>query len=92
MSTFHQTLGGTTYRFEGIVDLLAKASPLRSGDELAGLGRPVGRGTRRRPDRARRRAAGLRFLEEQLVPYESDEVSRLIVDAHDPAAFAPFLG
>ena len=69
-------------------ELLAKASPARSGDELAG--------TRRRDAEERVRAqmklADLRlkaFLAEPVVPYEHDEVTRLICDSHDAAAFAP---
>ena len=77
-----------TYNFDDLRDLLAKASPYRSGDALAGIA----------AESDEQRAAAqmtladlpLRaFLQQALVPYESDEVSRLIVDTHDPAAFAP---
>ena len=77
-----------TYHFEDLRDLLAKASPYRSGDALAGIA----------AESAEQRAAAqmtladlpLRaFLQQALVPYESDEVTRLIIDTHDPAAFAP---
>ncbi len=85
----HSCLIGTKrYCFDGLRELMAKASPLRSGDALAGLA----------AESAEERAAArilladvplARFLEEQLIPYEMDEVTRLIVDAHDKAAFAP---
>jgi ethanolamine ammonia-lyase large subunit len=77
-----------TYHFEDLRDLLAKASPYRSGDALAGIA----------AESAEQRAAAqmtladlpLRaFLQHALIPYESDEVTRLIVDTHNPAAFAP---
>ncbi len=67
---------------------MAKASPLRSGDELAGL---AAAGAEERAI-AQMTLAGVplaRFLREPLVPCENDEISRLIFAAHDPAAFAP---
>jgi ethanolamine ammonia-lyase large subunit len=91
MTTYTQTLGARTYRFADLKTLLAKASPARSGDALAGLA----------ADSAEERvAAQLRladlplaaFLEEPLIPYEQDEVTRLIFDTHDAAAFAPLRG
>ncbi len=71
--------------------LLAKASPLRSGDQLAGLA------ARTQEERVRAQmeladTALQRFLDEPVVPYESDEVTRLIVDTHDQAAFSPVRG
>ncbi|UGT63451.1 ethanolamine ammonia-lyase subunit EutB [Nocardia asteroides] len=88
MPTFTQPLRGTGYRFDGLVELLAKASPRRSGDELAGCAAESD---------AERAAAQwaladvpLRtFLDDQVVPGETDEVTRLILDRHDRAAFAP---
>jgi ethanolamine ammonia-lyase large subunit len=68
--------------------LLALASPARSGDQLAG----VAAESREQRVRAQQELADTplsRFLEEPLVPYESDEVTRLILDSHDPVAFAP---
>jgi ethanolamine ammonia-lyase large subunit len=67
--------------------LLAKASPLRSGDTLAGVS------AINDEDRARARIALAdvplsRFLEEPLIPYEEDEVTRLIMDSHDQEAFS----
>jgi ethanolamine ammonia-lyase large subunit len=80
--------GVHTYQFRGLKDVLAKATPARSGDYLAGVAAET---------YAERMAARMcladiplqRFLEELLVPYEQDEVSRLIVDTHDKAAFSP---
>ncbi|GAA2057353.1 ethanolamine ammonia-lyase subunit EutB [Williamsia deligens] len=85
---FSQSLAGTTYEFDGLVDLMAKATPLRSGDELAGCAAESD---------AERAAAAWQladvelstFLSELVVPYETDEVTRLIVDTHDADAFAP---
>ncbi|MGJ5179562.1 ethanolamine ammonia-lyase subunit EutB [Bradyrhizobium oligotrophicum] len=84
---FSHTLGGTTHRFDDLRTLLAKATPLRSGDVLAGLAAQ---------DAAERVAARMaladlplrHFLNEAVIPYESDEVTRLIVDQHDGRAFA----
>ncbi|EJN08427.1 ethanolamine ammonia-lyase subunit EutB [Herbaspirillum sp. YR522] len=85
---FIHSLGGVQHGFADLRDLLAKASPARSGDLLAGIA----------ADSARQRAAAQMaladiplklFLQELLVPYETDEVSRLIVDHHDGTAFAP---
>jgi ethanolamine ammonia-lyase large subunit len=69
-------------------DLLAKASPARSGDELAGLAAA----NAEERARAQMQLAGVplkAFLAEPIIPYESDEVTRLICDSHDAAAFAP---
>src|ERR1700723_3628228 len=73
-----------TYNFEDLRDLLAKASPYRSGDALAGIA----------AESAEQRAAAqmtladlpLRaFLQNALIPYETDEVTRLIMDTHNQA-------
>jgi ethanolamine ammonia-lyase large subunit len=69
-------------------DLLAKASPLRSGDELAGLAASCAQDR----VRAQMKLADVplkAFLREPVVPYETDEVTRLICDSHNAAAFAP---
>ncbi|QOY91455.1 ethanolamine ammonia-lyase subunit EutB [Paludibaculum fermentans] len=69
-------------------ELLARASPLRSGDQLAGLAAE----TAEQRVRAQMQLAEVplrRFLNEPVIPYESDEVTRLICDSHDAAAFAP---
>ena len=85
---FSHTLGTTSYRFHDLKDLLAKASPLRSGDVLAG----VAAATDEERVVAQMTVAELplaTFLSDVLVPYEDDEVTRLIIDSHDATAFAP---
>jgi ethanolamine ammonia-lyase large subunit len=80
------TLGGVTYRFATLRELLAKASPRRSADELAGVAAST---------EAERVAAQVALadvplraiLDEPVVPYEDDDVTRLIVDGHDRQAF-----
>src|ERR1700761_3334391 len=67
---------------------MARATPARSGDELAG----VAATSNEERVAAQIALADLplrRFLDEALVPYETDEVTRLILDTHDAAAFAP---
>jgi ethanolamine ammonia-lyase large subunit len=85
---FSHTIGNSRYTFDSLRVLLAKASPLRSGDVLAGVA----------AESAQERVAAqlaladvplAHFLTEAVVPYEDDEVTRLIVDAHDQEAFAP---
>src|SRR5579883_1501691 len=69
-------------------ELLARASPLRSGDQLAGLAAE----TAEERVRAQMKLADVplrRFLDEPVIPYETDEVTRLICDSHDPQAFHP---
>jgi ethanolamine ammonia-lyase large subunit len=86
--SFAQSVGGTRYVFPDLRALLARASPPRSGDTLAGLAAE----TATERVAAQRALADLplrHFLNEAVVPYESDEVTRLIVDGHDAAAFAP---
>ena len=86
--TFAHTIGATRYTFADLRELLAKATPPRSGDVLAGI---AARSAEERVA-AQFALADLplsRFLSELVVPYEIDEVTRLIVDTHDPAAFAP---
>src|ERR1700727_2215059 len=84
---YTHTTGNRTWRFNDLKTLLAKASPLRSGDELAGI---AAEGEEERMI-ARMALADVplkRFLEEAVIPYESDEVTRLILDTHDEAAFS----
>ena len=85
---YSASAGTTRYAFPNLAALLAKASPLRSGDILAGIAS---------------RSAGERvaaqsvladlplktFLDEAVIPYEDDAVTRLIIDSHDAEAFAP---
>jgi ethanolamine ammonia-lyase large subunit len=89
MTGYQHTIGQITYRFETLAALLAAASPLRSGDELAGLA--AASATARIAARLALADVPLqRFLTEAVVPYETDDVTRLIIDTHDPAAMAPF--
>jgi ethanolamine ammonia-lyase large subunit len=71
-----------------LCELLAKASPARSGDELAGIAAASAE-ERVRAQMSLAEVPLKRFLAEPLVPYESDEVTRLICDSHDAASFAP---
>ncbi len=80
--------GGTSHVFADLRELMAKATPLRSGDQLAGLAA----GSMQEMMAARMALADLplrTFLHEALIPYEEDEVTRLILNTHDAAAFAP---
>jgi ethanolamine ammonia-lyase large subunit len=81
-------VGGTVHRFDDLKTLLARATPARSGDELAGL---AARSAEERVA-AQMTLADLplkTFTHELVVPYEHDEVTRLIVDQLDETAFAP---
>jgi ethanolamine ammonia-lyase large subunit len=78
----------TTYRFDDLKTLMAKATPLRSGDVLAG----VAAASAEENVAAKMALADVplkRFLSEAVIPYESDDVTRLIMDRHDAKAFAP---
>ena len=88
MTRYTATLRGTGYAFDGLVDLLAKATPRRSGDELAGCAADSD-AERVAAQWALAEVSLTTFLSEEVVPYETDEVTRLIMDDHDPAAFAP---
>jgi ethanolamine ammonia-lyase large subunit len=82
------TIGGMTYNFASLRELLAKASAARSGDELAG----ISASSAEERVSARFVLADLplrHFLTDAIIPYEADEVSRLIADTHDLAAFQP---
>ncbi|HEY1425580.1 MAG TPA: ethanolamine ammonia-lyase subunit EutB [Caulobacteraceae bacterium] len=85
---YRQRTGTTSWVFNDLKDLLAKASPLRSGDVLAG----VAASCAEEAVAARMALADVPLtdlLAEPLIPYETDEVTRLICDRHDAAAFAP---
>jgi len=82
------TIGARRYTFADLKTLLAKATPLKSGDRLAGLA----------AESAEERVAAqfaladlplTTFLNEAVIPYEQDEVTRLILDTHDRTAFGP---
>ena len=84
---YRHAIGSTTYVFDGLRDLLAKATPPRSGDRLAGIA----------ADSAEQMVAARialadvplsQFLQETVIPYEDDEITRLIIDTHDGSAFA----
>ncbi len=81
-------IGARRYRFDDLRTLLAKASPPRSGDRLAG----VAAQSHEERVAARMALAELplvELLEAPVVPYEDDEVTRLIVDEQDAPALAP---
>ena len=85
---YRHILDGHRWQFRDLRDVMAKATPARSGDVLAGLA--AGSAVERMAARMCLAAVPLRrFLDEALVPYEEDEVTRLIIDGHDPGAFAP---
>lgn len=84
---YRQAIDATSYVFDDLRDLLAKATPPRSGDRLAG----VAADSAEQMIAARMALANVplkQFLNETVVPYEDDEVTRLIVDSHDAAGFA----
>jgi ethanolamine ammonia-lyase large subunit len=85
---YSATIGHRRYTFSDLQMLLAKASPLRSGDQLAGLAAESGE-ERVAAQFALADLPLSAFLNESVVPYESDEVTRLIVDTHDREAFSP---
>src|SRR5688572_25827901 len=88
MTEYRATVGRRTYAFNGLKTLLAKSSPARSGDVLAGVAAENDE-ERVAAQMALADAPLRQFLDEPIVPYEDDEVSRLIVDTHDAEAFEP---
>jgi ethanolamine ammonia-lyase large subunit len=85
---FGHSVGVLQYRFNSLATLLARATPARAGDALAGIA----------AQSAEERVAAQMaladlpldtFLSETVIPYEEDDVTRLIIDTHDRAAFAP---
>jgi ethanolamine ammonia-lyase large subunit len=85
------SLGGRTYAFDGLRTLLAKASPHRSGDARAGIG-ASSEEERVAAMHALAEVPLAEFLRDPVVPYEADEVTRLIIDSHDKAAFGAVSG
>ncbi|MFT8515763.1 MAG: ethanolamine ammonia-lyase subunit EutB [Acetobacter persici] len=86
---FQYSLGGEHYVFDDLKTLMAIASPARSGDELAGLAAT----SDRQRIAARHALADVPldlFVRTDLIPYEADDVTRLIMDTQDKAAFDPF--
>jgi ethanolamine ammonia-lyase large subunit len=82
------TIGPRRYTFPDLATLLAKATPLRSGDQLAGIAAETGE-ERVAAQYALADLPLRTFLTQVVVPYESDEVTRLIIDSHDADAFTP---
>src|SRR5207249_10478827 len=85
---YRHAIGANAYVFDGLRDLLAKATPPRSGDRLAG----VSAESAEQMIAARMALADVplkQFLNEAVIPYEDDEVTRLILDTHSAQAFAP---
>jgi ethanolamine ammonia-lyase large subunit len=85
---YSATIASTRYVFPDLKALLAKASPLRSGDMLAGIAAQSGE-ERVAAQFALADLPLSALLDAPAVPYETDEVTRLIIDTHDRAAFAP---
>ena len=83
---YSATIGQRRYTFPDLRTLLARAAPLRSGDQLAGLAAESGE-ERVAAQFALADLPLTRFLDEAVVPYERDEITRLILDTHDRAAF-----
>jgi ethanolamine ammonia-lyase large subunit len=84
---YRQTIDATSYMFDDLRALMAKATPPRSGDRLAG----IAAASAKQMIAARMALADVpleTFLHETVVPYEDDEVTRLIIDTHDASAFA----
>jgi ethanolamine ammonia-lyase large subunit len=84
---YRHAIDATSYVFADLRDLLAKATPPRSGDRLAG----VAAESAEEMIAARIALADVplkQFLNEAVIPYEDDEVTRLILDSHDAQAFA----
>ena len=84
---YRHAIDATTYTFGDLRDLLAKATPPRSGDRLAG----VAAESAEQMVAARMALADVplqQFLNEAVIPYEEDEVTRLILDSHDGPSFA----
>src|ERR1700709_1054615 len=85
---YRQAIDATSYLFDDLRELLAKATPPRSGDRLAGIAAD----SAEQMIAARIALADVplkQFLNETLIAYEDDEVTRLIIDTHDAEAFRP---
>ncbi|GAB3102992.1 ethanolamine ammonia-lyase subunit EutB [Aestuariicella hydrocarbonica] len=85
---FKNRVGEVTFGFRNLAELMARATPARSGDRLAG----VAAANAEERVVAQMTLADVplsQFLTDLLIPYESDEVTRLIIDEHDTKAFAP---
>jgi len=91
MPRFRALCHQQSHSFGNLCELLAKATPHRSGDVLAGVAAESDR-ERVAAQLALAEVPLTAFLAEPIIPYESDEVTRLIVDTHDAAAFAAVAG
>jgi ethanolamine ammonia-lyase large subunit len=80
-------IGSNFYQFKDLKTLLAKATPLRSGDELAKLG-ANSNAERIAAQYALSEVPLTDFIENPIIPYENDEVTRLIIDNHDSKVFS----
>ncbi|MBV8700659.1 MAG: ethanolamine ammonia-lyase subunit EutB, partial [Bradyrhizobium sp.] len=84
--SYSAMLGGTRWTFADLKTLLGNTSPARSGDTLAGIAAESA--TERVAAQTALADLPLKtFLDTALIPYEEDEVSRLIHDGHDASAF-----
>src|SRR5438045_6119060 len=91
MPSYTTNLGTKHFSFANLRELMAKATPMRSGDVLAGIA-AANEKERAAAQRVLADVPLSRFLEELLIPYEEDEVTRLIVDDHDRGAYAQVAG
>lgn len=84
---YSYTAGQQIWHFENLAEVMAKATPARSGDRLAGV---IARSAEERviAQVVLAEVPLKQFLNEALVPYEDDEVTRLIIDEHDAKAFS----
>ena len=85
---YRTVIASQVFNFRDLKQVMGFASPARSGDYLAGLGAA----TAQQRMAARHVLAETplkQFLTEALIPYEDDNITRLIIDGHDAAAFAP---
>jgi ethanolamine ammonia-lyase large subunit len=85
---YAHTLAGTRHVFDDLRTLLARATPFRSGDALAGLA-AASAAERAAAQMALADVPLATILAEPVVAYETDEVTRLIIDTHEAVAFAP---
>jgi ethanolamine ammonia-lyase large subunit len=88
MTQFRSKVGGESFAFDSMKTLLAKASPKRSGDALAGVA-ATSEEERVAAQLALADVPLAKLLDEPIIPYEEDEVTRLIVDGHNSDAFEP---
>ena len=88
MPSYAHAVGAVTYRFPDLRTLLARATPARTGDSLAGLAASTAE-ERVAAQMALAEVPLTAFLSEPVVPYETDEITRLVLDRHDAGAFAP---